>query len=662
MSKNNSVTVFSNGMADFVRRYPAEKKTKISIPVRKNHVADVLASLNLFGDIKLDEPPSFRPENSENGTLEINPNDVVLSLAKSLSGAKVQVDLGIERLPSISGTLMGIHTDVDGIGANGLQDSRKQLIVLTDAGLQRINFSVIKNLIFTEEAVQSEIAKALQRNFQQIKPNSTFIDLSVTGTKEGAEAIVQYTIPSAAWKISYRISADERGITHFKGLAIVDNNTDEDWKEADISVVTGEPITFSTDLAESKTPSRSHINVVNDAAVGAVEVEQGYSRSLRRTKSKNMVMAACAAAPMNDGNSLQQFASGEACLESYGGSNAMQAETEIKEVGDFSIFKSSNPVTIPAQQSAVIPVFDAVLEKAKTVLHFNQSNNPNRPYRSLQFKNETSHSLGRGVCTVYQESVYSGSCVLPATKPGEDQLLPYALETGVKVMTSVHTPQSKLVHLSFKNGVCISKTSSRRQTEFTIMNSKDEQFELYVDYQKVFGPGSVCKTSQECDEETIALTENKVLSNGLRYSIDLGEKETTTLIVAEERIDSQTVQLSNHYDWIRNTFVVNGGPLANFEGMEELSKLADEIAAIKTEKNALLTRVKQATSKQERSRENLKACGKTEGLEFMEQLKACDATISTLEETEIPALDKKLAAQEKQLTTLVKKLSFTWSE
>jgi len=52
-------------------------------------------------------------------------------------------------------------------------------------------------------------------------------------------------------------------------------------KRAFDMVVTGEPISFSTDLAEAKIPSRSRVNVVQDAALGAVEVEEAETELLR---------------------------------------------------------------------------------------------------------------------------------------------------------------------------------------------------------------------------------------------------------------------------------------------------------------------------------------------------------------------------------------------
>ena len=69
----HAVTLFSNGMADFVRTLvlrPGESQ-RVSIPVRKQHVADVLASVNFYGPVRLTKPLSYRPANDTEGTLTL---------------------------------------------------------------------------------------------------------------------------------------------------------------------------------------------------------------------------------------------------------------------------------------------------------------------------------------------------------------------------------------------------------------------------------------------------------------------------------------------------------------------------------------------------------------------------------------------------------------
>lgn len=683
---SNRVTVFSNGIADFVRNYPVDGKTSVSIPVKKNHIADVLASLNVYGDVKLDEPPSFCPENDNAGDLTISVDNIFEDLSKKLSGSKVVVELlpvdaqGFDPQPfakgPIIGVLAGLHSEENAYAGDHVIE--KFLIVLTEKGLTRIPFSVISNLLFTDESVQSEINKALQRNFQKVKKNSTFVNLSFDG--ENATAIVQYAIPAAAWKISYRISETENGI-EFKGLAIVDNNTDEDWKDVIISVVTGEPITFSTDLAESKIPKRGHINVVKDRSIGCVEVESGLNiPSMIKVSSSygNSLESACldtksfapvgnsraksgrtmsGGFPTNDSNSMMQMCSGGGNLEAL--SSSIESNAEVKEVGDFSIFTNNELVTIPGNRSAVIPIFSATLKDVKTILHFDEKNNPQRPYRSLQFKNETEHSLGRGVCTINQGGLYSGSCVLPATKQDEEQLLPFALETGVKVKTDIETNR-KIHKIQIAEGVCILQYKNYSKQKIRIVNSKDEKFEVFVDIDNVFSQGTKTAYLDGCFPVNFIYHPIKELSNGHRYSVDLLNNGETTLIVDHEQIESSEYKLTfNNFNWLNSSFIVNNGPLANIEELKKITELNKELVTIDEQIKNLQIKVNQYIDKQARIRENLKVSGADQqSIAWREELNFCENTISSIQEKEIPALVNKKQEINSSINKILMDLAF----
>jgi hypothetical protein len=126
-------------------------------------------------------------------------------------------------------------------------------------------------------------------------------------------------VPVAAWKSRYHLRIN-KGKAELVGQAVVDNDTDDDWKDTIISVITGEPINFSTDLAEIRRPARTKINVVNDKAQSAVGVEDAINRQ-RFAAPMGMARAAARGGAMpkgysgDDAYSLQQCASGTASLD-----------------------------------------------------------------------------------------------------------------------------------------------------------------------------------------------------------------------------------------------------------------------------------------------------------------------------------------------------------
>ena len=376
---NHRATIYSNGIADFQRIFKVEKgdpKT-ISIPVRQQHLGDVLASLTVSGLVRIDSPPSFQPANQDETNIRIDTHNAIVSLAQQLAGSNVSVaTTGDDKK---TGQLVGMHGQQT--GTEGQPITETFLVLLTEAGIQRVPVNRIEALEFNDPVIQSEINKALSQSLRQIKPNSTFVDLKLSTDESSTDAIVQYTIPAAAWKISYRLILIDEGPIQFHGHAIVDNNTDEDWKDFMISVVMGQPITFTTDVAESKIPNRNHVNVVQDTAYGAVEVEaamdamemvemaggagggeldmmsRGRGRAFKKAKR-----SAAASAPAMAQKRSAAF-----------GSVAEVQEAEVTETGDFCIFESATPVSIDARRSAVIPVFQTDLDESSAVLHYRES-------------------------------------------------------------------------------------------------------------------------------------------------------------------------------------------------------------------------------------------------------------------------------------------------
>jgi len=628
LENNNRVTIFSNGLADFVRFYsiPKDKTTLISIPAKTNHISDILSSLNVFGDVRLESPPSFSPSNCDVNNLSIDTENVWEDLAVKLSGSDVDVVMNVKLNGSdvrLHGTLVGLNSE-----EFGEKTIKKFLVLNTDSGLQRIVFSEIKSIYFNDESVRIEIDKSMSRNRQQLKPNSTFVDLSLAGTKENSIAVLQYVVPNAAWKISYRID-DNGNEIQFKGLAIVDNNTEEDWTDAVVSVVTGEPMTFSSDLSTSKTPKRNHVNVVNETTAGGIEVQNGLMATLSGMDMNESMLGGVRSCSLSATKGIARSINRA--------ESAIVAETEIKEVGDYSIFTSKNPITIAANRSALIPVFDSVLNNAKTVLHYKSDKKQQRPIRCLQFKNETSHSLGRGVLTFYKDGTFSGTAILPATKQNEEQLVPYATETGVKITSHYEQEdEPKICRIMVKNGICFSEKIHSRKSEYSITNCKNESFEMRFDDAKTWGNSKVVGT---LDAITLAKPV-EVLNNGFRYSFVVDKKSTVVLKVEETSVQSQQMTIDlNNFEYFK-LFIENSVPL---EELSDIINIVGEINTIEQEMELSIEKVKKLSDKQIRLRENLKVISSTEQtVSWQNDLAKCENQITQIEDVEQPSQQAKL--------------------
>jgi hypothetical protein len=653
MQSKNRVTIFSNGIADFRRVYPIEagKSRQLAIPVKKDHIGDILASLNVYGPIKLKRPPHYTPVNEISGRLQIDPQNVYQDVGRKLVGGNVSINEGDS---PITGSLVGLNVTESATGGEAVNSYA--FVVMTDDGkMKTIPFSQVQTLVFTDESIQSELRKALQRKIESLKPESTTVKLEVE-SEGGGDCIVHYTVPAAAWKMTYRLRDTGTGL-FFDGFAIIDNNTEEDWKDFQIAVVTGEPITFSTDLAQSKIPQRSQINVVDDQAQGAVEAERGYvPRSLRRmTKSAApaAMMASCA------DDSLQQMASGEANLDTYYTEEGMEANTEVKEIGDFSIFESKTPISIGAGESTTIPVFNVALKDATTTLFFKGENHPERPFRAISFKNETDHSLGRGVCTIYEKGTYAGSCILPACKSGERRMLPHALETGVRVRTERIPQQYAVTAIKISNGTAVSQRQQTCRTIYQIENSKDESFELVLDHNRL-AVGCDKKATLQIGDEKQAIEPIESLKMGYRYTVALPANQTAILVIDERQVVDQTIALegSQGWGWIVNNIILSDLDITD-DTIQNCIKAQEALDAKRQELANLDSTTQVAEQEQNRLIGLIQA--DNENASYRTRLGETEEEVRKATRETIPALNEEVEKLTQVLYDALSKVALDWS-
>ncbi len=658
---HNRATIYSNGIADFQRVFSitAGQQNRISIPVRQQHLSDVLASLTVTGNATIDGPPSFQPANVDDGNVVISANNSLSSLAAQLIGAGIEITVASK---VIAGKLVGIQNQQ--VAGAGEPITEESLVILTEQGLTQYSMRQIENLHFVDESIRSEISKALDRRLREIKPNSTFIELDLSTKKKSAEAIIQYTIPAAAWKISYRLLLISESKIELQGHAIVDNNTDEDWKDFMIAVVMGQPITFSTDVAESKTPRRKHVNVVQNSALGSVEVEDAISEielSSPADAPRGIVMAAGGAAPQK---MMKRSASAPR------GRSAKIEEANVNETGDFCIFESAKPVSIDAHRSAIIPVFQTELDNSQPVLHFKSENHPERPYRTIQFENSTEHSLGRGVCTVYDQSTYAGNCILPATQPGGDALLPHALETAVRVNKKAGKIESRRIGIHITDGIAYESYHKLLRTEYLIDSRRNEQFEFVLDHKlRLDNCKIACQLHRESSESVDI--DSKELKQGRRAEFTMLPNEVIKVIFVETCVAKSQMLLTGdapgdenfRVQWLYDNLIESNTSLAQDPAISrcvELKRMLDETHSKIKHAHDELQRL---NARQERLRKNIKTgVGDQQLAKWQDDLARAEDNIVQLEEEHLTELNSEREDNRRDLYDALRELAIEWSE
>lgn len=672
-SKVNKVTLFSNGIGHFRRQYDVSQNEPlaISIPFKKDHIGDVASSLQVFGNVQLVSPPSFTPNNSESTALEIDQRNALRSLLTNLSGAKVKVPDG-----TFSGefTLVGVDVEESSSQLHNQIRSQEETFVVLSNGGQIVRKSIRhlqSGIEFVDDAVRAEIQKALNKNFQRIKPDSTFLDLELIGLKDNAEAQIQYTIPVAAWKMRYAVRQQGKTFT-LEGAAIIDNNTDEDWRNFQISVVTGNPISFDTNIATVVEPVRRFVSVVDSNVLGHVEVEEGYDQ-------ESYPMAATAgmgggAAPLR-ARSMKASVSNradfglEACTmdEAVGyhttvGPAAQTPGMESKEVGDFCVFSAKEPITILARKSAVVPMFEEVLNNSGVVLYYKESKNPKRPYRTIKFKNETDYSLGRGKLSVYNEGVFSGECVLENTKPSENRVLPHCLENGLKVKKQTGSNEVRQSSIEIAEGAVISEEVISSQVTYYIENNKNEDFKVLLEHANQIGD------STHSFEGDVEISETEKVDDGVRVYFVVPANEKRKLVVKETYVRKSRFEIVQNERWLFNYIDIDNpvSELLEDSNVQSCIELRDAISKCNLQMSQYRDRVEKLEHQADRVRKNVEATkGSADNQVITDWVKELDVTnkeIVSIHDELIPALEAERQKLQQSLRDSLRKIAVKWTD
>jgi hypothetical protein len=659
-------------MAVISREYKlGDESLEIAIPVRSADLCDAVGTLSVQGDVECPEPPSYEPVGANETSLTIDPQSVDRELATKLAGAKVKLNVqGAEHI----GTLMGIQEYTEAYKDIVVERYRVS-IRKEDGTFLSIPSTEVVSVEFLEDQIKSEIDKALQRSFSHIKPNSSFIKLKIVPKHGATTCTVTYAIPAASWKVRYHLYIEGKEWS-LNQQAIVDNDTDDDWRDSLISVVSGEPITFATDLAEIRRPQRSKVNVVASHAQGAVDMEteipgivfpcMDMDESVNIPSRAMMTKSVARSASLGRGGM-------ESMSFSAGASQSLGAEAEYRESGDFAVFDSPTPVTILSERSAIIPLATSSLGEGQTLLLFNPNKDQRRPFRALRFKNTTGQSFGKGVCEIIQDGDLQGKAVLQGAKADEEVNLVYAKETGVNVFSDSKGSQQELVGIQISKGVVVWSRRSECATDYKVENLKDEEFKFEIEHALRISDATVEVFS--IDEVGVADGE-KAMSvpfvktpSGIRVSVPLPPKGKGKIVVrVSEKGDSeQKVHLNDSAAasrYIFQQFINVQNPIAAITGNQQVQALIaiqEKIDAKNQEINDANARTEEIDEDQDRISGLIDKFSSTDAAKYQSQLAKNEEERETLVKTTKPALVAAMRELEDQRNKMAKDFTLNWT-
>src|SRR5262249_45958262 len=248
------VVLFSSGVGYFHRGGTVDGTTRVDLSFPVQDINDLLKSMVLRdldgGHISTVSYDSNAPVERTLKSFAINltGNPSFGAILNQARGEKVEVVLqqaSATQPGTMTGTVVGIEKQHAAVGKDAVE--LEMLNLWCADGMRSLKMSELQRVRCPHPRMSSESRKALETRSLSHDTQKKAVSINFVG--EGKRNVrVGYVIENPIWKPSYRLVLDKKEKPYLQGWAVVENPTDEDWKDVRMALVSGRPISFQMDL------------------------------------------------------------------------------------------------------------------------------------------------------------------------------------------------------------------------------------------------------------------------------------------------------------------------------------------------------------------------------------------------------------------------------
>ncbi|MBI3328142.1 MAG: hypothetical protein HYZ81_15750, partial [Nitrospinae bacterium] len=457
------VVLFSSGVGYFEHAGTVKGHGSTELRFKTNQINDILKSLVLEdldgGRVSTIVYPSQDPlsKTLRSFQVDISANPSLGELLNQLRGAKVRVSAQAEQ---IGGIILGLEKKQKGVGDRDKVVEGWMLNLISGASIRSVPLDEIQKVELEDAQLQEELHKALLALSQARDQNKKPVMINFQG--EGDRRVrVGYVVEMPIWKTSYRLimPAHREDKPKLQGWAIVENQTDNDWNNVQLTLVSGRPISFVQELYSPLYVPRPVVKPELYASLRPQTYEAGMelaeSRPMERLTdeekgARRMMPPAPTTAKersMAGQMRLQEAAPGatpsperaEAPLDPTASIISVASAGKVGELFQYTV----GNVSLPRQRSAMIPIVTDDID-AERVSIYNQRVLAKHPLNGARLKNTTGKHLLQGPITVLDANTYAGDGRIDNLPPGQERLLSYAIDLQVQVDATKNRQESML--------------------------------------------------------------------------------------------------------------------------------------------------------------------------------------------------------------------------
>lgn len=641
------VMLSTGGVGYFEYEAKVSGNATLTLDVPLDQVDDVLKSLVVFDDkggvggVELAgrEPVAqmfrdlpFGPEALDSPVALLNAlqgSEVVTSGSRMLRGRLLKVEAETRDLPGDQGTV-----------------TRNRITLLTDEGIQQLVLEDAESVKFADPALQAQVDKALVAIAEAHARDRRTLTITATGT--GSRSLrVAYVTGTPLWKTSYRLSlpADMAAAkANLQGWAVLENTSGQDWKNVELTLVSGSPVTFRQALYASYYVDRPEVpvevvgRILPNVDTGGSAVAQMADAAPKEyepsDRSRAFAAESVGAAPPMPVMAPAPMAAGAGMAEGATEVASTEALTQV-------VFRLEKPISVASGRSLSVPIIDRDVPAARLAL-YQPGVHDRHPLAAVRLTNDGETGLPPGILTLYEQGptgfAYVGDARLAVLPAGEERMVSYALDQKLRV-DHAETSDSTLTAGSIASGVFRYETVERRTMTYRIAAPAREARSMILELPKLSGYTVVEPSSgvEETDQYW-------------RVPARLDAGKTVEVKVVAERKGASGLAIANLNDaqiaYYGASGAIDAKTKAAFAKLAELRRAISARDSAIEDANDKLARL---AEEQERLRENLASVPKDTDLyrRYLKKLDEQETAIEKLQTSLAEAQDARQAAQRK---------------
>ena len=648
----STLVLFTSGVGYFQHDGTVDGNAKMELTFSTDQINDLLKSLVLRdldgGTISSVTYSSRDPitRTLKSFSIDLTSNPTLAGLLAQTRGEQVAVTLGTS---TQNGTIIGVESR-QVAGSKG--DITADFLTLnTAAGVTAVPLSDMQGIRFLRKEVQDDLASALQvlSSSHGVEKKKVVLHFSGTGKRR---VRIGYLLETPVWKTTYRLVLGDASSHLLQGWALVENTSDNDWRNVGLTLVSGRPITFVMDLYQPLYVTRPQVQLELYQSLmpktNQMAMEEAPSTELAAADEAEAPPAPAAApAPRAAAPLASRAAAGAAApAQPFSVSQGVAAAATGGQVGELFQYVIDKAVTLSRQQSAMLPILNQQVSGDRFSL-FNESTDPTHPLNAVKLKNSSSLHLMQGPITVFDGGTYAGDAQITDLAPGAEQLVTYALDLDTEVQAAAGPAPSSLVSVRISRGIFFSTIKAQMERDYTIKNNGTKNRTVLIEHPYL--SDWTLTAPKDALERT---------RDAYRFAVPVAAGKNATLAVIQTQTVEQSVALSSLGNdqvslYLKNPVVTPAVKAA----LQKLAGLQAALSATVSQRAGKEARVAEIGNDQARIRENMGRLSQSSDLykRYVKTLSDEEDELAKLRD-DIATLRAQEAAQGKAITDYIQGL------